>query len=569
MYPVRALIRGHPVYRVDRGPYPAGADQVNDEANPLYGSEGEDPNPEFASAADVIERLRSEVADPKAFEREGAFLGCFGDAFLALRGPPALHEEVAAWLDRTERRVLRTVLLDVAAFRGEPSAADSPGGVPAAVACGAWAPLGVVRMVLSPQGTGAARAGAVRAYLQDYDVEVAAESSTADPIVGVAPEGLAADAVTSGVLGDRARVHLRSWWASPATWEERTTKDGDRIEVPTIAGATLDADVELGGGTWTVLPATGGTVFAARLRVTDEGAGARSAAERAPAPSGAPPPPGPLALRSFDVRDLSRPVRSGRGIEAGPPPSNFTPARPPGLAEPAALATPDGLATLLKSLASPASWAREGASIEAVDESLLVRNDEATLAELGALLDRLRAHALATTTVRATIVSLPLSSLPEWWKGLPEELPREGAAGLLKRPGAQVVNAASLRLREGQRQAALGGDHRTYVADYDVEIALNSAIGNPIVRQLFEGLSLDVEADRVSRVPAVRLGLRVDDSRVLALRSVPTRHGDIDCPTVALSRLRGEATVALGTTRVLGAWGVGGEIRLLLVTATD
>ena len=365
VYPVRALTRGHPVYRVDRGPYPPRADQVNDEAHPLYGSEGDDPNPEFGSAADVIECLRSEVADPMAFAREGVSL-----AVRRRYVPRAPRSPGSA---RGGRRVARSDDAPRAAHRPPRRRGLSrrtcrrptrPGGVPAAVASGAWVPLGVVRMVLSPQGTGAARAGAVRAYLQDFDVEVAAESSTADPTLGVASEGLAVEAVTSGVLGDRARVHLCCWWASPATWEERTTKDGDRIEVPTIAGATLDADVDLGGGTWTVLPATGDTVFAARLRVRWD-AGVESVARREPASREAPPPPGPLVLRSFDVRDLCQyaceaPRSRGRAALRAT-------SRPPvlrSLPESAALVTPDGLATFLQSLAAPASWAREGTSIE-------------------------------------------------------------------------------------------------------------------------------------------------------------------------------------------------------------
>lgn len=568
VYPVRALARGHALYKAERGPYPVSPDQVNDETHPLFGSEGDDPVADFGGVDDLVERLKAEVGANGDFDRPGSFVEPVGENFVALRGPESLHARVADWLGEAARRLLRTVFLDVAAFAGDPEAADRGGGVPGAVASGAWVPLGFVRMVLAPQGGSAARAGGVRAYLADWDVEVAEDSATGDPIVGVAHEGLAVDVASSPAPGDRMRVRLSGWWAAPATWGQRATKDGDRIEVPSVRGARLEADVVLGGGTWTVLPSTEGTVFAARLRVKDPEAPVEKPAGSGPASTRSAAGAGPLVLRSFDVRDLTLHVRNGRGIRVEPHPSNYTPPDPRAQGDPAPLVSDGALVDLLKRVA-PESWEREGASIERAGGALVARADEGTLAGVAALLDGLRSRVLRTTTVRAAVVHLPLSSLPEWWTGLPDDLTKDEGAALESRPGARVVEAASLRLREGQRLASTGGDRRSYVADYDVEIAKNSAIGNPIVGSLFEGLSLDVEADRLSGTAAVRLGLRVDHGRVVEMRGVPTRHGEIECPAVALLRLRGEATVGVGKTRVLGAWGVAGEIRLLLVTVKD
>jgi hypothetical protein len=104
------------------------------------------------------------------------------------------------------------------------------------------------------------------------------------------------------------------------------------------------------------------------------------------------------------------------------------------------------------------------------------------------------------------------------------------------------------------------------VSDYDVEIAKASAIGNPIVRSLFEGVSLDVENDRSFAAPVARLAIRLDVARLGEMRQVPTRHGDVECPAVDLSRAHGEVTVPLGATRVVAAWASGREVRLVLLT---
>ena len=214
LYPVRSLLRGHPVYQGDRGPFPVAPEEVNDEAQPLFGGEFGDRTYGFGWPDEVVSTIRAEVTEPGASAEGNVSIdllhvaeGLTGDGYLTVRAPGAQQARVAAWLDRSSREALRTVVLDVVAFRGDAAVARLEGGVAAAVARRAWVPLGALRMTMHPSGGAVGRVGALRAYLQDDDVEVAIDASSTVAIVGVAPEGLAVEAASVPAEGDRVSVH--------------------------------------------------------------------------------------------------------------------------------------------------------------------------------------------------------------------------------------------------------------------------------------------------------------------------------------------------------------------------
>jgi hypothetical protein len=92
------------------------------------------------------------------------------------------------------------------------------------------------------------------------------------------------------------------------------------------------------------------------------------------------------------------------------------------------------------------------------------------------------------------------------------------------------------------------------VADYDVEIAEKTAIGNPTVASVLAGTSFEVEATTVAGGEALACEVEIDHSRWLGSRQVETRHGAIECPHLGLLRARGSLVVPVGGSRVAGVW---------------
>jgi hypothetical protein len=97
------------------------------------------------------------------------------------------------------------------------------------------------------------------------------------------------------------------------------------------------------------------------------------------------------------------------------------------------------------------------------------------------------------------------------------------------------------------------------VADYEVEIASDARIGNPVVQRLGEGLMLDVEAAPSGSGDALVCEVAADWGRLREMRAIHTRHGDIDLPHLAVARFRGGVVVPIGGSRLLTAWTEGDE----------
>ena len=194
-----------------------------------------------------------------------------------------------------------------------------------------------------------------------------------------------------------------------------------------------------------------------------------------------------------------------------------------------------------------------------------MRTDDAGAAAVERVLAALRATRLRTTEVQASIVTLPLGSLPELWSD-PDTAAAGGVAALLARPGARLVETARLVLRDGQRAAVVSSTDRWYLKDYDVELACTTTIGNPVLGRLPTGLSVDVRADPVSSSSLVSLLVRFDRGVLLGMRPISTRYGPIQAPSMHEASCRGAATLAPGETRLFGFSASGPEVTLVLLS---
>lgn len=592
VYPVGALLRAHPRFSTDRGPGAVSPDMVNDEDHPLYGDEHEGVSVPLGCMEGLTDALRATAGEPGDWDAAEVETVGVGESLLLVRGPVRLHEAIGVRLAAWARDACTTLVADVALFEGDADAAGAVGGLPAAVAAGTLRPLGIARVLPSTHGTGTARDGARFAFLQDYDTEVGCSCNVPDPIIGVVPQGLAVQVVALPSGGGRWLVRTRGFWAADPVFSVRRMQGGrwfipyevgprvpvppggDAFEAVSARGLEFEVPLSVEEGVWTPVALSGRRALAVRLR------SAPPDADTGFLPAGALPrivaaPRGPGGLRatseapttwrSFRVGDLLEPVRSGYGTSFRVFPSHYCPEWDPELPEPKPAITGDALRWILeRTLVADAS---DGADepFHLRSGRLAARADAARIATLESLLSGLRADLLRRTEVEASVVTLPLASLPEVWSD-PDAVAAAGLPALLARPGARLVDTVGLELRDGQRLAVVAGAERTFLKDYDVELACTTTIGNPIVQPLRTGLSLDVRADRVLSSPLVSLLVRFDRGVLRGSRSLPTRFGAIEAPSMHEQVLRGAITLAPGETRLFGLSSSGPEATLVLLS---
>lgn len=564
LHDVAALAAGNSYFKIDRGPWTPTSDSVNDVENPLFGGEGEEAVRAFGTTEDLLELVKASLPHG-VFEAEDVLSYVVGQREIVIRAPRDVQEVVAGFLGELTREGLTAVTYDVVALTGDPAAASGEGGLAAAISSKALVPLASARSsgFLGQEVTG--RQGGASAFLQDHDVEVAEESASADPIVGVQPDGIAFQASASAASAARVRFRVSAWWAAPGLHGAEKTVGGDLIEIESVEGRSVAAEVEARPGAWTLLPATGPVVFAVRAAV--RACDVKTSAEGPPIPAGSWSFPGASTQRHYGMLDLFSKVENKAGRPAVLLGSNFTLPEPPELAEPMP-ALLFGEETI-RQFVEPPDGTHDDASYKVRGETLLVRADETRQQRVEKLLEAFRARYLHGVRLRATVVSLPLASLPEYWTGLDDgtTLLADGGTALLARPGAKVINRAGLREMSGQRFASVGGVERSYVGDYDVEIAQKSAIGNPILRSVFEGVSVDARSMPLPGGTGAWCEARVDLSSLRGMRKVRTRHGEIECPSLGYLRFRGGTVLPYGSTRLLVCNVEGKDATLVLLTA--
>ena len=96
--------------------------------------------------------------------------------------------------------------------------------------------------------------GGQLAYVVDADVEVAQESQTSDPIVGVANLGLMVSVMpVCDPDGTNAVVEVSGALAQLDAMRTASTGTNGPLDAPTFVRATVDASAHLPSGTWAVV----------------------------------------------------------------------------------------------------------------------------------------------------------------------------------------------------------------------------------------------------------------------------------------------------------------------------
>ena len=550
-YDVSALTQARPLFFPEWVPDPP----IVDAEIALLSSGKPWPTTEPAfvgSVADLIELVRSDLP-PDRLQSTNSTIGVEPGGAIYLRGPQDLHAAVAAHLERLARQLLVPIVIDVVAVRqvGAIQAAGGVGGVPEAVRGGSLRVLGAARATGLLDERVVCRAGGQQAYLADQDVEVAKEARTPDPIVEIAQDGIGLDATVLEATRERVRLRLDAWLALPGPVRVRKAVDDDPVETLETETRGTAAVLDLVPGVWTLLQSTGDVLFA--VRATPQPADLTAGRPLPSVPVLLHAAQGALVSRSFELGDLATLPR----VIPSPPLrlfwSNYLPPVPRD--ESPVEVWSDSLVDAVKQRVDRDGWDDEGSEIHLRTGRLTVRHDERHQEAVAAFLDGLQAYLRASWRVRLDAVQLPLASLPEWWTGLGtgEGLLKDGTGVLLSRAGARAIDAASVRLQRGLRNATIGGTNHTYLADYDLEIAEKSTIGNPIIRQVLAGLSVEVDACPVLDAGALLCNARIERSTWRGLRTVWTRSGSIECPSLGRQVWNGSAVIPIGATRIVAA----------------
>jgi len=545
-------------------PPPVGPDEVADEDFPLFGGEAEEPSYPVGQVDELIERIKNQI-DPTSWQRvEGAYIRCNGEKVLIVRHRPEVLDEIARWLAQLEQRVFRTAVIDVRARRAVPG-----------VAGGELGPSLTLAAFLNQRVTGFS--GSQYAYLGDYDVEVAKGSMVSDPIVSVANLGLSLDVrVIPGGSPQQISVDVRVWLADLAEARQVSTGEHRSVDVPVFDLTQASAVMEVVPGRWTPLAGRsdpGGWSFDLRVSIFEAALPSASSAPfriaKAPPSDRTQPPP----TRLFGIQDLgARPVPS-RARRIHLVPSNYRAPVPPELGYPSAILPPESIVEFLREISFIGDW-EDPASLEVRHGLLIARNQPAVLTGIGKALAQLRREFLWSVSTSLDVVEMPAAMLEDLRRGVGGAFvltgPRHEALLAAIRAGrAKRMGRIELLSRDGVPNTVASGRHISYLSDYEVELAEESSIANPVIQEFFTGLQLVVTTSRTSGDEAIAMEVRAARTQEAApMRLMQAPLGTIELPHLKILRIDTGLLVPVGATVLLAAQGEGKLRRVLLLTPT-
>lgn len=553
---------------------------------PLFGSEGVEPVYPVGQVDELIELIQVQVK-PESWESTlGAGMRSQGEQTLVVRAFPEVVDEVAVFLGALQKRLMRRVAIDVETFRLTQAdatalllAGNSQLADPAKLAAlrGGEAAGPSVSILAYERHRAAIYAGRQRAYIADYDTEVANSAKISDPIVCVANLGLSVDVRTT--LGPEAKSALVVLDAALSEIVGSRTVDsggGCVIELPENAVAKVFSRVEVPVGAWALIDGQSAEqgesswIFAVRVAaLPDDGLAEKARGITLHSPVAR--PARSFELRTFDIGMLQEMGVSRAGENVFLVPSNFTPPEPPELPEPMPLFPADSLVELLRESIAPGSWDMRGVFIEARNGYLHVRNSKDVLSAIERTLALIRPEVLWSLVTTSAVVEMDaalahrLESAPgRVLEGEPARLLTAALAdGSARRRGS--VRVMNMR---GGRNNVTSGRRIAYLSDYAVELAESAVLANPIINSCLSGSGLDVEPRLTAGGSSVQMNVRFTGTNVQTpLRKAPSPHGDIDVPVMDVFRARAAMRAPLGKTLVLASAGAKGRKQLLLLTS--
>ncbi len=584
IYPVGELTHGRMSYVRPAEPVVA-PDRVSDERRPLFGGPLPEPTFPLGTVDELVELIQVSV-DPFFWEqREGAQIYTLGELRIAVRATEAVHAKVLERLREFERMVGRTVTIELESWHVEKTRAEGLLGGEAQTTLGAAAldqlrragTAGPAVSITAFSGQMAvAWGGRQVSWIGDADVEVAQESSSTDPIVLVSNLGLMVQAMAAVAPDDTVLLGLDAALAEIAVNRTLATLRNGSLQAPHHDVTRIRPVVHVPSGAWVVLdgqmPAGGDAawVFVARATVHDvarrTGVGPHGVIDLGPSARGR-PATDRVALRFFDVRDLTTPVRSLPSLPPHLWPSNYSPPQPHELPEPEPAIGLDELVELIREGDHGEVW-EDPATIEGRNGMLIVRNTPEVLARVERTIAAVRRAAPWTLVVAAEVVELPAAmAAPFGENGLLSDAAVEALHAARRAGDATSLDALRLTSMRGRRNVVRVGTVVNYLQDYEVEIAQASEIGNPVFMDVFVGSQLALTAGLAPDGQAALL--EVDFVRTgmpMPIQKLNTTHGEVELPELEIFQLRTAIDAPFGRTILVGSWGHEGRRRMLLLT---
>ena len=190
---------------------------------------------------------------------------------------------------------------------------------------------------------------------------------------------------------------------------------------------------------------------------------------------------GDLSLRIYDISSISAPRIPRVGPRLGSTPSQYVEPEAEEF-EPRAFLEPDQVAELIREHVAPDSWGEEGIFIDVRRSRLYVRNQVHLLDKVKGMLDAMTLA--ASRRVRFDVAVYRM----EWESGIAL------VAGKPFVPGenAERLESGSVETYPGVATTFKITNRLRLLKDFDVEIAENSAIADPIVEAADEGFVIDL-----------------------------------------------------------------------------
>jgi len=276
--------------------------------------------------------------------------------------------------------------------------------------------------------------------------------------------------------------------------------------------------------------------------------------------------PGRPVMRIYEVGDLIMRYPHMQGDMVDLFPSKFNPPEQAELDEPNSPFEVDWMIEIIRQLIEPATWDTiEYADIQPKTGRLFINTIPRVHKKIEAFLGTLRT--LADRQLRVELFAVPVDEKDAAiFASRTRELSSQEAERLLSRPS---MGALELVCRSNLTLAQRVGRNVGYLQDYDVEIAQEATIGDPISRHAFSGMAVELRAMLDEGGKGVRLDLQLDRTLVREpIRRVDTEHGPLELPELALTRLRTTTWIPLGRVVILGGSTAGKKPCLFLGRVT-
>jgi hypothetical protein len=404
--------------------------------------------------------------------------------------------------------------------------------------------IATARAFTYPGSTAVFESLARRAYVADYDVEVAQKAKVADPVIDTVPSGR------------RLRVRVDPTAAGDlmvAVSGQETSLDGPVRRM--VLHFETDADLELPVAFWAATTASarvpnGGALLIGndfvpnalwmiRVRAAPEPPAAEAAPVRFVPAGGTTQAPLRSPVPSFLAPSPSGAESRGTGFGSGCPSGPMSSDPDESEHREDRRLHPDRLVDLLTRL-GPAPRADQRPALAAVAAPLVALAGDAAFQAKG------RDLVARTTdeTLRTFALELRAGEVPaEGWRP-----PAPEAAELLA--FLLPIRAANAAIA-GDRVLLLAGRVHAYLKDYDVEIAEGASIGDPLVASYFTGLSFAWKAVPAGKGQCLLQGHLERHEQAGAPESQPSASREI--PAVELPRVA-SAVADISATLPLGAW---------------